>query len=74
MVSRPDAEYEGSYADPGTAVDATTLSTLSFYEQYAAAAYCVSNNQAGSSTKVTCNGNCPQVQSNDANTVLEFQK
>lgn len=55
------------------AVDATTLSTLSFYEQYAAAAYCVSNNQAGSSTKVTCNGNCPQVQSNDANTVLEFQ-
>ncbi|OCK81543.1 alpha/beta-hydrolase [Lepidopterella palustris CBS 459.81] len=51
----------------------TGAATLNFYEQYAAAAYCPSNNDSPN-TKVTCSsGNCPLVESDDTNTVSEFQ-
>lgn len=51
-----------------------TFQHLALFEQYAAAAYCPSNNQPGSNTTVTCSaGNCPQVQSAGAATLLEFQ-
>ncbi|KAJ9621281.1 hypothetical protein H2203_007333 [Taxawa tesnikishii (nom. ined.)] len=56
------------------AIAQTLLSQLSFYEQYAASAYCEANNQPGSSTEVECDtGNCPLVQAANATSVLEFQ-
>ncbi|KAK5059958.1 hypothetical protein LTR84_009841 [Exophiala bonariae] len=56
------------------AVSQTLLDQLSFYEQYAAAAYCPANNSPGSTTAITCEaGNCPLVQTAGAQSVLEFQ-
>ncbi|KAK5315595.1 hypothetical protein LTR70_006679 [Exophiala xenobiotica] len=53
-------------------ISATQLSQFGLYEQYAAAAYCKdNNNQEGS---ISCaSGNCPEVQSAGATSILEFQ-
>ena len=56
------------------AVSQSTFQQLALLEQYAAAAYCPSNNQPNSNTTITCTaGNCPQVQTTGATTLLEFQ-
>jgi len=55
------------------AISSDLLVTLNLFEQYAAAAYCPSNNDSPN-TKVTCSsGNCPLVESANTNTVIEFQ-
>ncbi|OCL14584.1 alpha/beta-hydrolase [Glonium stellatum] len=55
------------------AISADLFATLNLFEQYAAAAYCPSNNDSPN-TKVTCSsGNCPLVESANTNTVIEFQ-
>ncbi|EXJ75172.1 uncharacterized protein A1O5_01868 [Cladophialophora psammophila CBS 110553] len=47
---------------------------MSFFEQYSAAAYCPNNNVASSNTTITCTaGNCPLVQTAQAESLLEFQ-
>lgn len=54
-------------------VSTGVLSQLSLYEQYAAAAYCVNNNNSPGN-KVTCAaGNCPTVEAATTVTSLEFQ-
>lgn len=55
------------------AISSELLAALNLFEQYAAAAYCPSNNDSPN-TKVTCSsGNCPLVESSNTNTVVEFQ-
>ncbi len=50
------------------------LRQLNLWEQYAAAAYCVTNNDSPG-TKVTCAaGNCPLVEAATTTTLIEFQK
>lgn len=64
------------------AVDAETFDNLKLFGQFAAAAYCPSNNDDGNGgKKVTCppgpsqnSGNCPLVEADNVTTVLEFQK
>jgi predicted lipase len=56
-----------------TAVSPTLLSQLSFFSQYSAAAYCLSNNNSPN-TKITCpQGNCPLVEAANTNTLTEFE-
>ena len=56
------------------AISQSLYDQLSFFEQYAAAAYC-SNNNDSPNTKVTCSpGNCPEVEAADTDTLTEFQK
>lgn len=56
------------------AVSQEVFDDLNFYEQYAAAGYCEANNNSTGS-KVTCeSGNCPLVEADDTETLLEFQK
>ena len=58
-----------------TAISQDLLNTLSFFEQYSAAAYCPGDNIAAPDTAITCDaGNCPQVQSAGAESLLEFEK
>ena len=65
-----------------TAIDAATFANLEFFEQYAAAAYCPSNNDdPNGGKKLTCppgprqtSSNCPLVEADNVTTVLEFQK
>ncbi|KAI4183409.1 MAG: hypothetical protein L6R41_005414 [Letrouitia leprolyta] len=57
------------------AISTDIYDNLNLFEQFAAAAYCPSNNndKAGNS-KITCGaGNCPLVQSSDVISVYEFQ-
>jgi hypothetical protein len=55
-------------------VSADVLNQLNLWEQYAAAAYCVSNNDSPGN-KVSCvAGNCPLVQGATTTTSIEFQK
>jgi Lipase 3 N-terminal region len=55
-------------------VSAGVLSQLNLWEQYAAAAYCVSNNNSPGN-KVSCAaGNCPLVEAATTTTTIEFQK
>ena len=59
------------------AIDSTIFHDLQLYEQFAAAAYCPSNNNVtAGGTKLTCpvSDNCPLVEANDVTTVYEFQK
>ena len=64
--------YQFTHA--GTAVTASDLASYNLYEQYAAAAYCESNNNS-TGTKLTCfSGNCPLVESANTITVHEFEK
>lgn len=54
-------------------VSADVLGQLNLWEQYAAAAYCVTNNDSPG-TKVTCAaGNCPLVEAASTTTLIEFQ-
>ncbi|KAF7508723.1 hypothetical protein GJ744_008970 [Endocarpon pusillum] len=54
-------------------VSADVLGRLNLWEQYAAAAYCVANNNSPG-TKVTCAaGNCPLVEAATTTTLIEFQ-
>lgn len=62
------------FTDQLKAIDGGLLSQLSFYEQYSAAAYCQSNNVAAVGTAIACNGNCNDVQSTGATSIIEFQK
>ncbi|EXJ92291.1 hypothetical protein A1O3_00841 [Capronia epimyces CBS 606.96] len=57
------------------AISQDLLDTFSLYEQYSAAAYCADNNVPSSNgTAITCvAGNCPQVQADGAESVIEFQ-
>lgn len=58
------------------AVSAGDYANLNLFEQFAAAAYCPSNNnvQAGG-VKISCStGNCPLVSNDDVVAVYEFQK
>ena len=49
------------------------VSSFSLIEQYAAAAYCKDNNDAVGN--ITCSaGNCPQVESAGATSVVEFEE
>lgn len=56
------------------AIDNSTFALISRYEQYAAAFYCDSNNQANNSQKIACTdmnaNNCPTVQV--ANSTVRF--
>ncbi|KAF2433341.1 alpha/beta-hydrolase [Tothia fuscella] len=55
------------------AIDANLLATFNLYEQYAAAAYCPTNNNSPN-TKIVCSsGNCPLVEAANTDTVIEFQ-
>ena len=57
-----------------TDVTAASLALLNLYEQYAAAAYCVQNNDSPGN-KVSCKaGNCPLVEAANTETITEFQK
>ncbi|KAJ5247757.1 extracellular lipase [Penicillium chermesinum] len=56
-------------------IDSGLLSSLSLFEQYAAAAYCSNNHQAGSTGDISCSvGNCNDVQSAGATAVYEFDQ
>ena len=60
-----------------TAIDAATFANLQLFEQFAAAAYCPSNNNVtNGGLKLTCPAanNCPLVEADDVTTVYEFQK
>ncbi|RMZ87168.1 hypothetical protein DV736_g5596, partial [Chaetothyriales sp. CBS 134916] len=55
-------------------ISASLLEELAFMEQYAAAAYCLNNNDGQSNTAITCPvGNCPLVESAGATSLIEFQ-
>jgi len=55
-------------------VSAGVLSQLNLWEQYSAAAYCVSNNNSPGD-KVSCTaGNCPLVEQATTTTSIEFEK
>lgn len=55
-------------------VSADLLARLNLFEQYSAAAYCPSNNDASAGTLITCStGNCPLVEAAGATAVYEFQ-
>lgn len=55
------------------AVSQETFDQLQFFSQYAAAAYCLGNNNSPG-TKITCpQGNCAQVEAADTNTLTEFE-
>ena len=55
-------------------VSAALLARLNLFEQYSAAAYCPSNNDAPAGTLITCStGNCPLVEAAGATAVYEFQ-
>jgi hypothetical protein len=65
-------------SSPNVLVDQTTFDLMSFYSQLAAASYCSSNINGGSSI-VTCSGpvnnntnNCPMVQDRMLRTMLKF--
>jgi hypothetical protein len=61
---------------PNTSViDVPEFEIIRYYEQYAAASYCLNNVQGGNGP-VTCPtaNNCPDVQTNRASTTLKFQK
>ncbi|KAF1969411.1 alpha/beta-hydrolase [Bimuria novae-zelandiae CBS 107.79] len=54
-------------------VSTDVFEKLSFFEQYAAAAYCQENNNS-TDTKVTCSEkNCDSVEAADTNTLTEFE-
>lgn len=56
-----------------TDVTPEVLSKFQLMEQYAAAAYCVENNNSPG-TQLSCHvGNCPRVDAADTNTSLEFE-
>ncbi|KAL1597012.1 hypothetical protein SLS60_008594 [Paraconiothyrium brasiliense] len=64
-------EWEGAWSHD--TVSTEIFDKLSFFEQYAAAAYCQENNNS-TDTKVTCvEGNCANVQAADTNTLTEFE-
>ncbi|KAL1630957.1 hypothetical protein SLS56_004631 [Neofusicoccum ribis] len=55
------------------AVSADLLAKFNLFEQYAAAAYCGTNNDSPG-TEVSCSsGNCPLVDTASTNTTLEFE-
>jgi hypothetical protein len=55
-------------------VSTEVFDRLSFFEQYAAAAYCESNNNS-TNTKITCDKqNCGDVEAANTNTLTEFEK
>ena len=55
------------------AIDASLLDQLYYYSQWAAAAYCLGNNNSPG-TKILCpQGNCPRVEAENTNTLTEFQ-
>ena len=59
------------------AIDGGTFANLQLFEQFAAAAYCPSNNNVpNGGPKLTCptSDNCPLVEADDVTTVYEFQK
>lgn len=63
-----------AYPRTGDTVSTEIYDKLSFFEQYAAAAYCKSNNNS-TDTKVTCDEqNCSHVEAADTNTLTEFEK
>jgi len=54
-------------------VSADVLNQLQFFSQYAAAAYCLVNNNS-SNTKIICpQGNCARVEAANTNTLTEFE-
>lgn len=57
------------------AISQTVFDNLQFFEQFAAAAYCPSNDDVPTGgTKLTCSaGNCPLVEADNVTTVYEFE-
>ncbi|BDD60403.1 hypothetical protein MPDQ_000811 [Monascus purpureus] len=54
-------------------VSADLFANLNLFEQYSAAAYCTSNDEAGSGVEIACStGNCPLVQNADATSYYSF--
>lgn len=73
-VSKDAQVYALDFLTTDADVSTGVLSQLSLYEQYAAAAYCVNNNNSPGN-KVTCAaGNCGTVQAANTVTTIEFQK
>lgn len=55
------------------AIDQGLLQTFNLYEQYAASAYCATNNDEAAGADILCSsGNCPLVQAAKAIAVFEF--
>jgi len=61
-------------AKPVLGLSSTQLSQFELYEQYAAAAYCKDNNNQEEGSISCSSGECPEVQSAGATSILEFQK
>ncbi|KAI9836215.1 MAG: hypothetical protein M1819_001552 [Sarea resinae] len=65
------ASLEVGYARE--AISEELLGNFKLYAQYAAAAYCVGNNDSPFSQVLCSSGNCPLVEAANANTTEEFQ-
>ena len=75
MLGRTTWErFPSAHLFPDDAVTAEVFDRLSFFEQYAAAAYCPENNNS-TDTKITCSEqNCGNVEAADTVTLAEFEK
>jgi len=57
-----------------TLIKPTDFETISYYEQFAAASYCLANVQGGNSDLVCEKNNCPDVQQNKVRTTFKFDQ
>jgi hypothetical protein len=57
-----------------TLIDPIDFDTISYYEQFAAASYCLTNVQGGNTDLICEKNNCPDVQRNKVRTTFKFDQ